>query len=148
MSSEAVISLILAGLSLMVAAVTAIKQHALQRRMASIEEARRTEELSRARQADVTAYFDRQPNSSGTLRTLLVIHNRGPAAAQQVALNLKSVPGQGGAQLLNPPTKPLQFLDAAQAYSIAALTSTGSVLLELTWIDGLGSQKKTLHLST
>lgn len=78
--------------------------------------------------------------------TRLVLHNRGPAIAEEVDLELS---GQGWNVLKDMASLPVS-LDADQKYAVTFFTTADgepTAEVALTWRDGTGPRAKTLTLS-
>jgi hypothetical protein len=123
--------------------VLARRQADLQDRVAALEAARRAEVAEAARQARVTARFDR------SFRVLHLV-NDGPAAARGVTVELAPI-GDGQPPALDLRGLPADlrpgqrlFLDAEQPSADGAASMTATVR----WTDDSGAQDETFVLST
>jgi hypothetical protein len=147
-----VIGVILGAIAILVSVWIAVRQQGVQNRLATIEVARRDEELTARRQADVTAYFEPRVTSHGRVGKSFVVANRGLARARDVTFEIVPV-GEGDSPLLvsEEGDVPIPILDSGGTYSWPAefVYGTASALdVHLRWQDEAGDQSKEIRLST
>jgi hypothetical protein len=142
-----IISSSIAGLSLIVAGLSAWRQTRLQARVTSIEQGRRDEEIEARRHARVTARVSLRfwPEAE------LVLTNHGPAEARSVGFTI-SAANDGSVPVLDDEDAellPLNVLhpDVPMSFPLATKPEDCTLLLvTVTWTDPAGSHEKQFKL--
>lgn len=125
-----------------------VRQFGLQRRVTSIEVARREEEVAARLVADLTAAVKREARSDIGSDWWLVLTNRGPAVAKNVDVDITAKENEPPELLKDQHSFPLT-MDAGQDYPLymTVLIDSGPTFqAHLRWEDGRGPQTKTLSL--
>jgi hypothetical protein len=144
-------SLVVAGVALRmqmstsaVASDLAERSNALQERIARIEEDRRSEEISRAGQAEVRVSLVRKPDKRGKSREYLVLDNIGEASAIDVSLDAIVVRGDGHQPFqYDASLFPIPELKRGSAVETAAILTLGTGMtfdVTVSWSDARGRQ--------
>jgi hypothetical protein len=146
------VAVMLSALAFLFAIYSYARQVGLQRRVTSIEESRREEEVAARMAADLTVVVKRELKKGAWSHeydeTRLVLHNRGPAVARDVDIVLLGVT-QGFPELRKGDHFPIR-LDAGQEYPLWLVTAWGmstNIRAALRWEDSRGQQQKTVELS-
>jgi hypothetical protein len=145
-------SIIISVIALVVAILVGVAQVVLQRRMTSIEESRRQEEITLRLTAEVTARIE--PYSTGMTNLphayRFVLENLGPAAAQDVTFEIQPPARAEAPKVLTEDHNFPISLDPHQPYKMHCNVVVGtapSVDVDLAWKDGTGPRTKTLTLT-
>jgi hypothetical protein len=148
--SMEVVAVVISFLALGFAVYSFARQFRLQRRVASIEEARREDELAARLVADVTAFVSRERREDRMSTDYrLVLFNRGPAVARDVDVELDA--GEGKAPELRKEDHAFPMtLDVEQQYDLYLEVTFGmspNFRASLRWEDGRGPRSKALTLT-
>jgi hypothetical protein len=137
--------------ALIVAALVARSQTAIQFRLAAIEEARRAEEVASRAQARVTARFTRgqvRPNEYGGFAGYVVLRNEGAALARDVTIFVE--PGEDVPEVLGLEDLPVD-LQPGQPLELPVVMVLGDATsfdLSVRWADESGNHEEPFTLST
>lgn len=115
----------------------------LQARLVALEEAREADRRAAQERAELTPHLEKRPGRSGRLRDMLVISNRGAAAAKDVHVTLDETPiDEHGAVMCDALPVPVIGPGADSAFVVAIDRDHAPPFhVRVMWSDGVGEER-------